>query len=74
MLCQRLGSWRVYGRSDLVHCCGHRVGFSHEQNRGVLRQETYQMLKGVSTESKAELARKIHLYFAKVKGVPVVYR
>jgi hypothetical protein len=32
------------------------------------------MLKGVSTESKAELARKIHLYFAKVKGVPVVYR
>ncbi len=32
------------------------------------------MLKGVSTESKAGLAHRIHPYFAKVKGVPVVYR
>jgi hypothetical protein len=35
---------------------------------------THQMLRGIRVESKAELARRIYLWFGEVNRVPVVHR
>ena len=41
---------------------------------GSFAKMTHQMLRGVRVESKAELARRIYLWFGEVNRVPVVHR
>lgn len=60
------------GRFELVFTPTH--GSWLNMIEGFFAKMTHQMLKGVRVESKAELARRIYLYFGEVNRVPVVHR
>ena len=60
------------GRFELVFTPAH--GSWLNMIEGFFAKMTHQMLKGVRVESKAELARRIYLWFGEANRVPVVHR
>ena len=60
------------GRFELVFTPTH--GSWINMIEGFFAKMAHQMLKGIRVESKAELARRIYLYFGEVNRVPVVHR
>lgn len=57
------------GRFELVFTPTH--GSWLNMIEGFFAKMTHQMLKGIRVESKAELARRIYLWFGEVNKVPV---